>query len=191
MPDEHLASLPGPARPAEPPGPAGGLARPAGPGGREGFRAMMRGFPTGVAIVTALDLAGRPWGMTCSSVCSVTMDPPTLLVCLRSGSPTLDAVVRRGEFAVNLLDDGAQATAELFASGDPHRFDRVGWHLGDGAAGPHLPEDAHAVADCRAGMRLPVGDHVVVFGEVREVVNRTGRRPLLYGLRRYSAWPHP
>ncbi|MFE2184737.1 flavin reductase family protein [Streptomyces sp. NPDC059455] len=156
----------------------------------EGFRAMMRGFPTGVAVVTALDRDNRPWGMTCSSLCSVTLEPPTLLVCLRDGSPTLAAILDRGEFAVNLLHADAQGTAELFASGDRDRFDRVFWQLGGDGAGPHLRDDARAVADCRIRTSYPVGDHVVVLGEVYRVTHGPERRPLLYGLRRYGVWPH-
>lgn len=155
----------------------------------EGFRAMMRGFPSGVAVVTATDLEGRPWGMTCSSVCSVTLDPPTLLVCLRAASPTLAAILVRGEFAVNLLHDGAQATAELYASGDPDRFDRTGWQADPDAAGPHLPGDSHAIADCRVRSAEHVGDHVVIFGEAVRITRRPDCLPLLYGLRTYSRWP--
>ncbi|WP_439678565.1 flavin reductase family protein [Embleya sp. MST-111070] len=160
-----------------------------GPAMPEGFRAMMRGFPTGVAVVTTTDPDGRPWGMTCSSVCSVTLEPPTLLVCLRAASPTLAALRRRGAFAVNLLHDDAQATAELFASGTPDRFERVEWYADPDHESPHLAADAHAVADCRVDRTLPVGDHVVVFGEVLGITRRRGRWPLLYGLRRYMRWP--
>jgi flavin reductase (DIM6/NTAB) family NADH-FMN oxidoreductase RutF len=161
----------------------------AGAATSEGFRAMMRSFPTGVAIVTATDPTGQPWGMTCSSLCSVTLRPPTLLVCLRAGSPTLAAIMLGGTFALNLLRDGAKATAELFASGDPDRFDHVDWHLDADTAGPHLREDAHAVADCRVGTTLPIGDHVVVFGETLRVTSRENCRPLVHGMRRYSGWP--
>ncbi|MGC0419061.1 flavin reductase family protein [Embleya sp. AB8] len=165
------------------------ITRSAGPAMPEGFRAMMRGFPTGVAVVTTTDLDGRPWGLTCSSVCSVTLEPPTLLVCLRAASPTLAALKLRGAFAVNLLHEGAQATAELFASGTPDRFERVDWYADPDHGSPHLPADTHAVADCRIGRTLPVGDHVVVFGEVLGITRRRGRWPLLYGLRRYIRWP--
>jgi flavin reductase (DIM6/NTAB) family NADH-FMN oxidoreductase RutF len=155
------------------------------------FCGMMRGFPTGVAIVTATDLSGRPWGMTCSSVCSVTLSPPTLLACLRAGSPTLAAILIRGEFAVNLLHERAQPVAELFASGRPDRYDLVSWHLDGDDAGPHLRADSHAIADCRLHGSVPAGDHVVIFGEVFRVTRQPAEcRPLLYGLRRYSRWPH-
>jgi flavin reductase (DIM6/NTAB) family NADH-FMN oxidoreductase RutF len=153
------------------------------------FRDMMRGFPTGVAVVTAVDLAGSPRGMTCSSLCSVSLRPPTLLVCLRAGSPTLAAAQTSGMFAVNLLHDGAQGTAELFASGEPDRFDRVGWRLDGDAAGPYLLDEVHAVADCRVNRALLVGDHVAVFGETTRIDVRVDGRPLLYGLRRYRGWP--
>ncbi|MFC0435409.1 flavin reductase family protein [Kutzneria buriramensis] len=152
------------------------------------FRTMMRGFPTGVAVVTATDLAGQPWGMTCSSVCSVTLDPPTLLISLRSASPTLAAILGCGRFTVNLLHDRAWRTAELFASGNPGRFDLVDWDLDADSAGPHLGSDAHAAADCRVGTTVPAGDHTVVFGEAYRITLRPGH-PLLYGLRGYRRWP--
>ncbi|MET9479290.1 flavin reductase family protein [Streptomyces sp. NPDC006638] len=149
-------------------------------------------FPTGVAVIGALDDAGRPWGMTCSSLCSVSLDPPTLLVCVRSGSPTLGALERAGTFSVNLLHHSARDVAELFASGDPDRFHRTAWHLPDAvAAGPHLRDAAHAVGDCRVEGVRRVGDHTVVFGRVERVSVGAGpqRAPLLYGLRRYAVWP--
>ncbi|MBB4926125.1 flavin reductase family protein [Kitasatospora kifunensis] len=150
----------------------------------------MSTFPSGVAIVTTPDLDGQPWGMTCSSVCSVAVEPPTLLVCLREGSPTLAAMLRSSTFAVNLLHARARAAADLFASGAPHRFDLVRWSADLEAAGPHLTDDAHAIADCRISQTVSVGDHVVVFGEVSRVKHpaTADRSPLLYGLRKYASW---
>ncbi|MFE9046541.1 flavin reductase family protein [Streptomyces sp. NPDC012421] len=154
------------------------------------FRALMSTFPTGVAVVTTLGRDGRPWGMTCSSVTSITTDPPILLVSLRRGSPTLDALQQCSAFAVNLLHHQGRAAAELFASGDPDRFDRVSWRGGSDLGGPHLVDDAHAVADCRVDRSVSVGDHMVVFGEVYRIERHqpTPPRPLLYGLRQYRSW---
>lgn len=154
-----------------------------------GFRTMMSGFPTGVCIVTCRDLDGTPRGMTCSSLCSVSLSPPTLLVCLRDGSPTLRAVLDSGAFAVNLLHDGARGAAELFASGDPERFRLLPWEQPPDAAGPHLVRDAHAVADCEVTLTQQMGDHVTVFGEARAIRQQQQRPPLLYGLRQFRSWP--
>ncbi|MEU4769918.1 flavin reductase family protein [Actinosynnema sp. NPDC023794] len=149
----------------------------------------MSAFPTGVAVVTALGPGRQPRGMTCSSLCSVAVAPPTLLVCLRAGSPTLAAVEDGAAFAVNLLHGGARHVAELFASGAPGRFERVPWQVGPDAGGPHLAEHAHAIADCEVRRLLHAGDHAVVFGEVRRVSTTAAEPPLLYGLRRYATWP--
>ncbi|MEW9520525.1 flavin reductase family protein [Streptomyces tubercidicus] len=154
------------------------------------LRSLMARFPTGVTVVTAFDGARRPWGLTCSSLSSVTLRPPTLLICVRSGSPTLDALLESGRFAVNLLDESGRSAAELFASGAPDRFDRVHWQDIPDGGGPHLPHDAHAVADCRVVQLQEVGDHTVVFGEVEQSAIWTPTpRPLMYGLRGYAVWP--
>lgn len=152
------------------------------------FRGLMSSFPSGVTIVTAVDGSGVPWGMTCSALCSVTVDPPTLLVGLRDESPTLRAMTHSGLFTVNLLHAGGRRTAELFASGDPARFGAVPWRLPDGDGGPHLTEAAHTVADCRVSNAVVVGRQRVVFGEVFRITELSEPEPLLYGLRQYSAW---
>jgi flavin reductase (NADH) len=154
-----------------------------------GFRELMAQFPSGVAVVTAVDTDGRPHGMTCSSVCSVTPLPPTLLVCLRHGSPTLASVLQRTRFTVNILHVEGQPVAELFASGDPHRFDQIRWHMAENAGGPHLTDYAHAIADCRVARTERVGDHMVVFGEIYRTRTHDEQPALLYGRRQYGSWP--
>ncbi|MEV6834736.1 flavin reductase family protein [Streptomyces sp. NPDC051133] len=151
------------------------------------LRRLMAGFPTGVSIVTAMAPDGVPWGMTCTSLCSVALDPPTLLVCLRGGSPTLRAVLDSGSLAVNLLHEHGRSAAEMFGSGDPDRFERVAWTPAPGG-GPHLVEAAHTIADCTVTDEQPVGDHTVVMTEVTLVTALRSPVPLLYGMRRYGAW---
>lgn len=154
------------------------------------FRTLMAGFPTGVTIVTTSGAEGVARGMTLTSLCSVSLEPPILLVCMRGGSVTLDAVLGRGSFAVNLLHQRARSTAELFASGAPDRFDRVPWESGEATGDPHLIGAAHTIADCVVAAHHVVGDHAVIMGEVR-AVSRLGveQHPLLYGLRRFATWP--
>lgn len=155
------------------------------------FRRLMAGFPTGVTVVTAVDQKGNPAGMTCSSLCSVSLEPPMLLLCLRRDSPTLSSMLVSSVFTVNFLHARGQAAAELFASRAPDRFTRINWYTSTGRGGPRLPDDAHSIADCRIRRATPAGDHVVVIGEVFDVslLTEHATQPLLHGLRRYVRWP--
>jgi flavin reductase (DIM6/NTAB) family NADH-FMN oxidoreductase RutF len=152
------------------------------------YRTLMSSFPTGVTVVTAADDDGRPWGLTCSSLASVTVDPPTLLVCLTSRSPVLAVVRRSGHFAVNLLHARARSTAQLFATPMADRFARVAWQPSGTADLPHLVDDAFAVADCRVVGDISVGDHTILLGEA-EQISHDADQPLLYGMRRFALWP--
>jgi len=150
---------------------------------------LMSAFPTGVAVVTSRDADGTPRGMTCSSIASATLLPPTLLVCLQIGSGTLEAITANGGFAVNLLHEGGQRAAEVFSRPDPNRFARVSWRPSRSGL-PWLVDDAFAVAECQVSHFVKVGDHAVVLGEVRDIAQITGI-PLLYGLRGFASWPRP
>jgi flavin reductase (DIM6/NTAB) family NADH-FMN oxidoreductase RutF len=152
------------------------------------FRDMMASFPTGVSVVTAQKWNAAPCGMTCSSLCSVSVNPSTLLVCLRTERPTLHAVVGSGAFAVNLLHGEAQWVAALFASGAPDRFERVPWRRTAQTRSPALIEAAHAVAECTVDRTHPAGDHVIVVGRVCAVERFRTDSALLYGFRRYNQW---
>jgi flavin reductase (DIM6/NTAB) family NADH-FMN oxidoreductase RutF len=147
------------------------------------FRGLMSSFPSDVSIVTARDADGTPRGMTCSALwCSVTVDPPTLLVGIRAESPTLRAAVRSGRFP-RAAD---RRTVLLRAT---ERFRLTAWNLPAGGGGPHLTEAAHTVADCRITHMVDVGQQRIVFGEVFRITELTKPEPLLYGLRQYGFWP--
>jgi flavin reductase (NADH) len=179
-------------RPAPRAAPAHGAAGALGaPGEEADIRSLMAAFPTGVSIVTARTDDGRPWGMTCTSLCAVSLRPPILLVCLRCGSPTLRAVLHGRMFAVNLLHDKGQRSAEIFSSGVANRFDLIPWAAGHRAAGPHLADSAHTIADCTVVSNDVVGDHSVVMGEVYDVTSICGQPPLIRGLQKYASWEEP
>lgn len=151
------------------------------------FRELMSRFPTGVAVVTSLDSAGRPHGMTCSSLASVCLQPPTLLVCLRTESSTHRTAQGTGTFAVNLLVDSGRHVAEAFSSRPSgERFRGIGWGLSK-AGLPWLCDHVGAAADCTITQSIPCGDHTVLIGHVGNLVVSDGK-PLLYGLRKFLPW---
>lgn len=151
------------------------------------YRELMSGFPTGVAVVTSTDANAEPRGATCSSLCSVTLTPPTLLVCLTTRSSTLEAIRARRQFAVNLLRSRARRTAEIFSTPVDDRFGMVQWKRLGPAGLPWLIHDAFAVAECRVAGLSTVGGHTIVLGTVVRIHFSPGI-PLLYGMRQFSQW---
>lgn len=156
----------------------------------EDFRSFMRGHYAGVAVVTSRDAFGEYHGLTCNSVTSVTLSPPTLLVSLHLDSGTLDAVRASSGFVVNLLHSGGRGCAELFSSPSTGRFERVPWRPSPVLALPHLVEDAGSFAECRVSDTMAVGDHALVLGHVITAVEGAAP-PLLYGGRGYVAETAP
>lgn len=151
------------------------------------FMDLMSNFPAGVVVVTTASPEGILYGMTCSSMVSVTLAPPTLLVSLRSSSPTLAAIRQRGCFAVNLLSVHGVYAARLFSSPTPSRFSRIAWKASPVMRLPWLVEHAFASADCQLAETYPVGDHMLTIGQVT-IIHQSAGQPLLYGQRRYSAF---
>ncbi|XVV00855.1 flavin reductase family protein [Actinosynnema sp. CA-248983] len=98
---------------------------------------------------------------------------------------------KRNGFAVNLLHARGRTAAEVFSrpsTGD--RFADVDWTPVGASGLPFLHGHAFAVAECAVAGRTEVGDHTVVFGEVRSI-RQAQDVPLLYGLRTFSTWPAP
>ena len=79
------------------------------------YRDVVGHFVTGVAIVTARG-PGGPAGMTTNAVTSLSLDPVLLLVCFDNTSRTLPVVREARRFAVNLLREGQEDLARVFAS---------------------------------------------------------------------------
>jgi len=153
------------------------------------FRELMAGFPTGVAVLTTMDPNGDPVGFTCTALCSVSLEPPMLLVCIANRSRTLKALQAIEFFAVNMLHQHGRGAAEVFSAAGPDRFASVTWGLSPGAGLPCLTDHAHTVAECRVRSSTLAGDHTVVIAGVISVRHLNSDPPLLYGLRQYAVWP--
>ena len=147
----------------------------------QSFRAAMRSLAAPVTIVTTVDDAGRPWGFTASSVCSLSLDPPLLLVGVARTSSCYEALVNSRSFLVNLLTANHAALATRFATSGIDRFADGPFEVA--AGGAYLP-DAAALIRCRVAERLTVGDHTLVVGAVAHASVRGGA-PLLRHDRTY------
>lgn len=158
--------------------------------GQAAYRDAMARLGAAVNIVTSDGPAGR-CGFTASSVCSVTDDPPTLLVCLNRTSANNARFKRNGVLCVNVLAARHEALSAAFAGPlDPAaRFAQGRWStLGTGA--PVL-EGARVAFDCRIAQVTEVGTHSVLFCEVEAIRTGGNEEALIYLGRAYHRLATP
>lgn len=141
------------------------------------FRRVLSHFATGVTIVTTRDTDGRPTGLTVSAFCSVSLDPPQILVCVDHKSQSYPALRDGAHFAVNFLGDAHEHVSRRFATTRLDKFDGVPHAVSK--HGVPLLEGALAQLECRAVSRHVQGDHTILVGLVEEARNGAGE-PLLY-----------
>ena len=144
------------------------------------FRHAVGHFATGVTIVTSVGPAGEPVGTTANAVCSLSLDPPLILVCFDRSSLTLAAIRSHGAFAINVLAAPQQHLSANFA----RRGVAVVWegvrHCPGPTGSPRLA-DVLATLECTVEYQVPGGDHEILVGRVRHAETAgTDAEPLLY-----------
>ncbi|CCK26856.1 Conserved protein/domain typically associated with flavoprotein oxygenases, DIM6/NTAB family [Streptomyces davaonensis JCM 4913] len=149
------------------------------------FRTVMASLASGVSIVTTLDKEDEPRGLTCSAVCSVSVDPPLLLASVSNRSGTLRAVLDRAQFSVNILGSQGQMASQLFASGATDKFERVRWTPGPATGTPLLAVTV-GHAECELHDAVEAGDHTLLIGRVVGGGTAEERFPLTYWRGGYS-----
>ena len=128
------------------------------------YRKVLGNFPTGVTVIAAFDDRDAPWGLTANSFCSVSLDPPLILVCLDRRGRAWPVFSQAAQFSVNMLAGGQDQLARHFASPAPNRFATAAWTPGE-ASTPLLPETASWL-ECRTDRLIDVGDHAMLIGAV-------------------------
>ena len=136
-------------------------------------------FATGVTIVTTLNSAGEPIGLTANSFTSVSLDPPLILFSLARSSANLATFEAASGFAVNVLHIGQQPVGGRFASRDGPRFEGVDWAVREDGGSPILAGSL-ASFDCSTHAVHDGGDHLIFIGRVNHAWYEPYRDPLLY-----------
>ena len=137
-----------------------------------------------MTVLTVTGPDGRPHGMTASSLASVSLEPPLVLVCVDHAARMHPIILRAERFIVNVLAADQEELSRRFA--DPHddRFDGIGHRTtSDGLV---YLEGALAHLECRREMLHEAGDHTIVVGRVVGGRAREGH-PLVYFRGGYAA----
>ena len=141
------------------------------------FRAVLGRFSSGVTVVTTRDDRERDRGMTVSAFCSVSLEPPLVLVCIGHGASLYPFMDRATHFTINILDVNQEALARRFAETESNRFDGVGFSRG--VNGMAVLDDVLGYVECSVAGRHEAGDHDIFIGAVEAAVANEGK-PLLY-----------
>ncbi|MGX9872429.1 flavin reductase family protein [Streptomyces cellulosae] len=160
------------------------------------FRAAMSRLAAGVVLVTAMEPpldpgapAGEDVGMTATAFLSVSLDPPLVLVSLRTGSRMDELLEEQPLWAVSVLSESQRHIAGRFSMkgrvSDRLLFADIPYRRGEYTGAP-LVGGALATLECRTEQRVAAGDHTLVVGRVTTAaVPSAEGGPLVYFKGRY------
>ena len=144
------------------------------------FRRVMGNFATGVTILTTA-VGEETHGMTANAVCSVSLDPLLVLVCINKQARSHDALGRSGVFALNVLAEEQEHLSRLFADNTVDaEHSLAGVSCRRGVTGAPILVDSLAYVDCRVTASYPGGDHTIFVGAVEDAAILRQGRPLLF-----------
>jgi flavin reductase (DIM6/NTAB) family NADH-FMN oxidoreductase RutF len=141
------------------------------------FRSVLGRFASGVTIVTARDDAGTDHGMTVSAFCSLSLDPPMILLCVDHTASMHDLLLGHPRFGISILSSDQEECSRRFSREENDRFDGLAYSRGE--AGVVLLDDAVAHMECEITTHYDAGDHTIFLAAVQQAAPREGR-PLLY-----------
>lgn len=150
------------------------------PSGREApalFREAMASFPSGVTIVTTVDDLGVEHGFTATSFCSLSADPPLVLVCLAKIAQCHSVFETHDRWAIHVIHADHKGLAVRFATRGADKFGGDEFTVDD--RGVPVLNDAPMRLDCSAHARYDGGDHTILVAYVNDVVIRD-HVPVLY-----------
>ena len=146
------------------------------------FKKGMRHLAASVTLITTRHRELRG-GLTATAVCSVSADPPQLLVCVNKSASAHDPIGHAGFFCVNILSPQHRKIAERFAGMDgvegDERFNDMGEWSTLATTAPVL-KGCPVSFDCKLVAELAAGTHTVYIGQIVYIVLDAAAVPLVY-----------
>lgn len=155
------------------------------------FREAMSRVACSVSIVTTNGPHGIA-GFTCSAVCSVTDEPPTIMVCVNRRSAANAIIRANGVLCVSSLGADQVELSQMFAGVGrvPMNERFAGPHWGILATGAPYCTASRVALDCRIADIRDVGTHSVILAEVLSSAHAGDAEPLIYHSRNYATLRH-
>ena len=154
------------------------------------YRDAWSRFATGVTVITTVEPGGTVHGMTASSVASVSLDPPLVLVVIGEERQSHGLISSTGRFGLSILDSSQTEIAKHFATPPETRGETDPEHIAAlSDEMPDTPVIANAIAamGCRVTAAHQAGDHTVFIGEV-ELIRVGEGDPLVWFQRQFGGF---
>ncbi len=152
----------------------------------EMYRDAWSRFATGVTVITTVEPDGAVHGMTASSVTSVSLDPPLVLVVIGESRQTHGLIESTGRFGMSILDAGQTDVAKHFATPPESRGEIDSSNITRLSNTPVI-SNAIAAMDCKVSAAYKAGDHTVFIGEVEQIEVGEGD-PLVWFQRQFGGF---
>ena len=145
---------------------------------KEQFLIAMRFLASSVSVISAKNSSGSLFAMTASSVTSLTMDPPSILVCVNNGATIHDALTKGENLCINILQKNQQEISNICSSKEleSKRFQNDFWDVSD------IPfiKDAQANIFCKVDETFTYHTHKIVIGSVTHSQSADTFNTLMY-----------
>src|SRR5215207_10882654 len=89
------------------------------------LRSALGAFVTGVTVITTLDFAGKPHGLTANSFNTVSLDPPLILWSQSKRAGSYEVFQGAGEFAISILAEDQIDVSSRFAARREDKFEGI------------------------------------------------------------------
>ncbi len=151
----------------------------------------MSRLPTGVTVVCAR-VGEETQGLTVGAFCSLSLEPPLVLICVRKAGSSHDFIQRAGSFSVSVLAEGQEWLARRFSDEGLVPPDRLeGVDTVNRVTGAPVLLDAAAWVDCELVAVHPGGDHSIFVGAIHAGGFEPERSPLVFFDRRFLSVGQP
>jgi flavin reductase len=125
----------------------------------------------GVVTVITTGRGNARCGLTATAMCSLSAEPPSILVCVNASASAHNTILAEGRFGVNVLAPDQAWIASRFAGQDGRkgaaRFDGASWHQKE--EGAPLLADALVALDCKVDQRFNGYSHSILVGVIEAI----------------------
>ena len=140
------------------------------------MKQVNRRFVTGVTVVTVLD-GDTPKGLAVNAFASISLEPPTVMVCVQHTSSTHESLFRADHLAINLLSVDQLDVVKRFATKSADKFSGVDWH--PAPHGSPFLDRSSAQMEVQIRERLQASTHTVFICRVVDAAV-TDHHPMVY-----------